>query len=420
MIVWPFAVKDARQYQRPDQGFDIQADPGALVHAIAAGVVGLSNPDPGGFGNAYPYEVLDEDIGGPSIGVYYGHTEIRIAPGTHVNAGDVIAVTNVTNGELDNGASENGSAAPPGWLEIGFAVPGTGSPVQHGSGATGAGLRMRELLIAAAPISVTNYRPPRILFDAVTPENIPRDAEMVAGYIDGHEGVWTPEQWAYFPNAVKIRIATRADTDDGDALDVEGGDATPEQAPGWVAMRRRSTGRDKSVYMNESTWQSVKDAFARANEPEPQWWVAAVPGIGEAVYPGSIAHQFDSPGPFDRSYVAGFWSGVDTGGGPALDQRPKESEMYEVDTIAANDAFTGGKDIPAQGYRIYPTSPNLIAVKVSTDGGLGSEYARVASVIGAHGEGWHPLWVVVEVIAALHARFGRQPTQAEIEAAIDH
>jgi hypothetical protein len=408
VIVWPFATKDPSQYQRPDQGFDVQAEPGAQVHAIASGVVGLANPDPGGFGNDYPFEVLDEDIGGPSTGVYYGHTHITVAPGSHVNAGDVIAVTNVTNGENDNGASENGSAAPPGWLEIGFAVPGTGNPIQHGSGATGAGLKMRELLIGSAEPGgggASNFRPPRILWDAVTPENIPRDAQMVAGYIDGHEGVWTPEQWAYFPNAVTIRIAVWASTNAGQVLDVETGDATPEQAVGWVLMRR-AAGQDPSVYCNLSTWPAVQQAFRAAGVPEPHYWIAAVPGLGgTAVYPGSIAQQFDSPGPYDRSYVAGFWPGVDTGSGPPDNRR--EATM-----------LCGTNEDPPHYYELIPTSPKIIASKVSADGGLASDYVTLAAAGIPHTEKKHPWFVLGLVIRYLRAQ-GRPTDDASIVAAIE-
>lgn len=146
-VVWPFATKDHTQFNRIDQGWDIQDKAGAGVYAIAPGTIDTYQPDPGGFGNDYPVEHLDNSIGGPSDWVYYGH--VHIIPGLkgkHVDAGQLIAHANTTDGE-------NGSAAPPGWLEIGFAQPNTDAPVQIGGEtvATQAGQKMHDILINAQP-----------------------------------------------------------------------------------------------------------------------------------------------------------------------------------------------------------------------------------------------------------------------------
>ncbi len=110
----------------------------------------------------------------------------------------------------------------------------------------------------------------RLMYDAVTPTNIPADAAMVAGYINGPRSQWPAAAWARFPNAVKVRITVFASVDEGDVLDVEKYDATPAQAPGWVNMRRRS-GADPSVYCDTSTWPTVRAAsgwpMARAISP---------------------------------------------------------------------------------------------------------------------------------------------------------
>lgn len=143
-FVWPFQTEASSEYQRVDQGWDLQASAGAPVYAIASGTIGVANADPGGFGNDYPYQTLDNPPpGAPSNTVYYGH--IHIIPGLagkHVAAGQIIGYTNTT-------AGQNGSGAPPGWLEIGFAAPGTGAPIQRGAGATGAGQEMKNFLMGA-------------------------------------------------------------------------------------------------------------------------------------------------------------------------------------------------------------------------------------------------------------------------------
>lgn len=141
-LVWPFGDKNKKQFQRVDQGWDLVSTPTAGVLAIAAGTLGKSNPDPGGFGNDYPYVILDVAIpDAPSDTIYYGHTHlIPGLIGKHVVAGQLIAYTNTTD-------PQNGSAAPAGWLEIGFARHGTGGPASPGSGVTPAGNFMYNMLI---------------------------------------------------------------------------------------------------------------------------------------------------------------------------------------------------------------------------------------------------------------------------------
>lgn len=70
------------------------------------------------------------------------------------------------------------------------------------------------------------------MYDAVNVTAIPRDAEAVAGYVNGR---W-PTYWALvteFPQAKKLSIAVDA-FHDADCLDVERFDASPDQAPAWV------------------------------------------------------------------------------------------------------------------------------------------------------------------------------------------
>ena len=149
----------------------------------------------------------------------------------------------------------------------------------------------------------------RTMYDAITPSNIPVTAQMVAGYVDGRYA-WSSADWARFPHSVKARIAVFSSTADGHILDVEAGCSTPGNAPGWV-VRRRAAGIDPTVYCSLSAWPTVRAAFATAHVAEPHWWVAAYPGNGAQLYPGSIAHQYANPGPVDISVVADYWPGVD-------------------------------------------------------------------------------------------------------------
>lgn len=70
------------------------------------------------------------------------------------------------------------------------------------------------------------------MFDDVNVSLIPKNAEAVAGYVDGHFQTWAKVA-AGWPKAKKLRIAVFGQ-DNGDCLDVEPGDASIMQAPGWV------------------------------------------------------------------------------------------------------------------------------------------------------------------------------------------
>jgi hypothetical protein len=164
----------------------------------------------------------------------------------------------------------------------------------------------------------------RTMFDALTARNIlnhNRTPALVAGYIDRIKlAPWTASDWALFPNARKVTIVKKASTRDGHVLDVEPGDATPEEAPGWAAQRRRDGFAYPVIYCNRSTWPKVKAAFAAQNVAPPLYWIATA--SGQPVIPdGAIAAQYllDYQG-VDVSVVADYWPGVD---GPE-----KENEMW--------------------------------------------------------------------------------------------
>ena len=150
----------------------------------------------------------------------------------------------------------------------------------------------------------------RLMYDAVTARNIPRSATMVAGYADTIQiPQWTDADWNLFPYATKVRIVKKASTNDGHVLDVEPGDATPAQAPGWATMRRNA-GADPTVYCNESTWPTVRAAFTLAGVAQPHYWIAHYDG-DPAIPAGAIAKQYQNTAGYDLSSVSDFWPGVD-------------------------------------------------------------------------------------------------------------
>lgn len=177
----------------------------------------------------------------------------------------------------------------------------------------------------------------RIMYDSVTAGDIPANALMVAGYIDGSYA-WSKADWARFlPECVRVRIATSASTNDGDVLDVENGDATPAQAVAWCADRR-AAGARPTVYCNAATWDAVKQAFA--NLQQPDYWIAYYDGGHDQAIPdGAIAHQYSdsgtSGGHYDLSSVADFWPGVD--GLSSQEYNALETELANLRTVVTDN-----------------------------------------------------------------------------------
>jgi hypothetical protein len=182
----------------------------------------------------------------------------------------------------------------------------------------------------------------RTMYDAVTARNIlKKDGRpvLVAGYVDRIKlAPWTAADWALFPDALKVRIVKKASTDDGHVLDVEPGDATPEEAPGWAKRRRASGFAYPVIYCNRSTWPKVKAAFKAQRVEPPLYWIATATGKRE-IPEGAIAAQYlldVAPG-IDISVVADFWPGVDSPGSGKLTAEP-EVELMERITVTPPNA----------------------------------------------------------------------------------
>lgn len=153
----------------------------------------------------------------------------------------------------------------------------------------------------------------RIMYDTINTSisDIPPNPQMVAGYVDGLYA-WNQADWNRFPDAVKIRIAVFSNTNDGHVLDVEPGNATPAQAPGWVTLRRASGLATPTIYVSEGSWDAVWNQFVSQKVEQPLYWVAQYDG-SPVIPHGAIAKQyFSSNKPnFDSSVVADYWPGVD-------------------------------------------------------------------------------------------------------------
>lgn len=207
---------------------------------------------------------------------------------------------------------------------------------------------------------------------------------MVAGYLPPSHFAWSDADWARFPTAVKVRIAIFASVNDGHVLDVEQGDATPAQAPGWVAMRRRA-GVDPTVYCNASTWPQVRSQHTLQGVPQPHYWIARYDG-DPTIPAGAVAKQYADPakhgaGHFDLSIVADYWPGVDTPKendvdptDPARDPGPDKWGHVWLNTMQNAQAVRGYVDT---------VEPRLVAIQAAIAADKGVSAAELARIVDA-------------------------------------
>lgn len=210
------------------------------------------------------------------------------------------------------------------------------------------------------------------MYDSTNAADIPTDAAAVAGYANG-QFAWRASDWALFPAASKLGI----DVDNqgvGGCLDIEKGDATPADAPGWVARRHAAGINRPWLYMNRSTWEDVHDVLVRSNLPENSWgyWVADWTGEPHelALVDGTRADavQYANPdtsgGHFDLSAIYGPLPAV---GAPA----PAPTE----EPTPAPVTNPGGNDVVIPTVQNGSRGPNVKTVQSILNGKAGARLA---------------------------------------------
>ena len=148
----------------------------------------------------------------------------------------------------------------------------------------------------------------RTMYDGIGADaaGIARDfpnAEMVAGYLTGTYQ-WTRPEWDLFPHAAHVTIVTTAQANAGDVLDVEKGDAAPQDTQGWIALRKRSGLWRPSTYCSLDTVPAVRLGTGPwVLGKEYDIWVADWDGTTQLPYPLAVAKQFKSTPGYDVSVV---------------------------------------------------------------------------------------------------------------------
>ena len=131
---------------------------------------------------------------------------------------------------------------------------------------------------------------------------IPSNAAAVAGYIDGWYQSFPLLAKRFYPHAHILSIAVHADAEAA-CLDVETGDASPSEAPGWVRWMLARGHKRPVVYANRSTMPAVWAALSRAGirRDQVRLWVADWTGSPH-IPPGYDACQWIDHGPHGENY----------------------------------------------------------------------------------------------------------------------
>jgi hypothetical protein len=101
-----------------------------------------------------------------------------------------------------------------------------------------------------------------VMYDSVTPANLPSGGDAYLGYVDGRWATYA-EVKARFPTARHLSLAVFPQ-DDAEGCDCENGDLTPGQVPSWV-RRQMTRGQWRPVvYASASVMNSILGGLAAA------------------------------------------------------------------------------------------------------------------------------------------------------------
>ena len=120
--------------------------------------------------------------------------------------------------------------------------------------------------------------------DSINTVALPEGMDAYAGYVNGAWPTY-PQIVERFPKALHLSIAVNA-TARADCLDVERGDATPGDIPGWMAGWQPGNTRLPVLYCSAAAAGDVIDA-ARATRGSYLLWTAHYTGVEHICGPGT-------------------------------------------------------------------------------------------------------------------------------------
>lgn len=108
-----------------------------------------------------------------------------------------------------------------------------------------------------------------------------QNVSLVAGYANGHYA-WTADDWARFPAHSRVTIDVNGSDPSADVLDVEPGDATPNDSAAWVRNKLlQKPTYPPILYVNRSNITAVFNAQLAAGHKvvrDFRLWVATLDG----------------------------------------------------------------------------------------------------------------------------------------------
>lgn len=240
-----------------------------------------------------------------------------------------------------------------------------------------------------------------VLYDSINADSIPPNATLMAGYINGKPS-WQSyyPMVARFPSATVLSITVSAHNSDGsyvvaDILDIENGDASPLDAPGWTFAMQQALGRNPTCYCSRlGTWPATQRAIMQAKILPPSYWIADYTSTAHLV-PGSVATQWTDAGPYDISLTNGYWPLSNNI--PPVTNPPIQVGDYVLNTVAVTTDTNGNGWLPTTlpwssfvAATIQGSDPNSVA-----NGGDGVYWPGYAKVQNRNGK------ILVSVVGSL-------------------
>lgn len=129
---------------------------------------------------------------------------------------------------------------------------------------------------------LASYLAPRTQWDAVTVGNVPTDAQAVGAYANG-DFANVAEMHNHVPDARMTTIAVSSDVQ-ADCLDIEAGDATNADAPGWyLRFKARHPLRKPIFYTSASNVAALVETLGAAGVPREKYLIWSAHWIGRHV-----------------------------------------------------------------------------------------------------------------------------------------
>lgn len=146
------------------------------------------------------------------------------------------------------------------------------------------------------------------MFDSTNAKNIPTDAKIVAGYVNGRYA-WRQADWDLHSQAIPVPIQIFIPGQDHTpiksalVLDVEANDAAKPQAQQAIdefVVAKNKQGIIPCIYTSQSTLHYVWRGRG------VDYWIATLDGR-ERLVPGCCATQYVDTGPYDVSLTQDWW-----------------------------------------------------------------------------------------------------------------